>query len=123
MNALTGVSNQGFQVNNIYVFGGGQHEIINSVSVHENSICIIRSVGGGGSTQHVECINEIMVGGSGHQLEELNAGNLLFMYTSTTYSTPGSTPCTPGLIKQSKQENVQTIKSQAKKKLERSYTI
>ena len=103
-------------MNNIYVFG--QH-----VSVHENSICIIRSGGGGGSTQQVECINELMVGGSCDQLEELNAGNLLFMYTSTTYRTACSTPCTPGLIKQSKQENVQTIIRQAKKDLERSYTL
>jgi len=109
-------------VNNIYVFGAGQHEIINSVSVHENSICIIRSVGGG-STQQVEFINELMVGGSGHQLEELNAGKLFFKYTSTTYSTPCSTPCSPGLIKKSKNENVQTIISQAKKNLERSYTV
>ena len=108
-------------MNNIYVFGAGQPEIINSVSVHENSICIIRSVGGG--TQQVECINELMVGGSGHQLVELNAGKLFFKYTSTTYSTPCSTPCSPGLIKQSKNENVQTIISQAKKNLERSYTV
>jgi len=105
-------------VNNILIFG--QHEIINSVSVHENSICIIRSEGGGeSSTQKVECINELMVGGSYNQLEKLNAGKLLFMYTSKTYSTP----CTPGLIKQSKKENVQTMIRQAKINLARSYTF
>ena len=93
---------------------------MNSVSVNENSICIIRSEGGGeSSTQRVECINKLMVGGSYDQLEELKAGKLLFMYTGTTKSTP----CTPGLIKQSKKENVETMIRQAKINLARSYTF